>query len=121
VYVGQGCDKGANQVWEVAELGNGYDAIIANYGGNEMCMNVKGGIYIQGTEMLAWPCNTVVTTNEQFRRPENTHYPSMSGWYYIVPAGNYGLALNVAGGSGEGRNIILWSKCSCLNEAMRFG
>ena len=121
IYIESGCDKGLNQQWHVDELEDRYDALIAEYGGNALCMNVEGGDYADGTSRLAWPCNNVVTTNEQFRRPENTAYPYESSRYYIVPAEASSLALNVAGGLGDKHNIILWSQCNCDNEAWHFG
>lgn len=107
----------ANEIWRVCQLTNGYDAIMADYNGNLMCLNVKGAVYQAGTPLLAWPCNNTVTANEQFREPQNTLDPYYSLGYYIVPAGNYNLCLNVQGGVGAGHAVILWPCNNQVNEA----
>lgn len=112
---------GNNETWYIYELNDGYDEIAADYGGNLMCANVQGSSYQDGTDILAWPCNTTVTTNEQWRRPENTPDPYQSAWYFIVPAADFSLTWNVAGGLGSGHQVVLWSQCNCDNDAWTFG
>lgn len=107
---------GANQQWAWCQLSNGYDEIVSVYNGQMMCLNVSNGSYTSGTHILAWPCNTVVTGNEQWRRPENTPDPNFSGFSYLVPAGNYNLCVNVAGGLGSGHDMILFACNAQDNE-----
>ena len=118
---GGSCGNGGNnEFWYVVKLGDGYDAFELAYGGNVMCANVQGSSYQNGTDILSWPCNNTVTPNEQWRRPENTPDPYISNHYYIVPAQDWGLTWNVAGGLGSGRQIILYSQCNCDNDAWSF-
>jgi hypothetical protein len=106
---------GTNQQWALCELTNGYDEIVSDYNGNMMCLNVEDSSYTSGAHLLAWPCNTVVTGNEQWRRPENTPDGSFSGYDYLVPAGNYSLCVNVKGGLGNGNLMILYA-CNTQND-----
>jgi hypothetical protein len=108
---------GTNQQWALCELNDGYDEIVSDYNGNMMCLNVENGDYTSGEHLLAWPCNTVVTGNEQWRRPENTPDSNYSGLDYLVPAGDYNLCANVSGGLGTGHLLILYSCNSGNNEA----
>jgi ricin-type beta-trefoil lectin protein len=107
---------GANQQWAWCQLSNGYDEIVSVYNGQMMCLNVSGGNFTSGTHLVAWPCNTVVTGNEQWRRPENTPDPNFSGFSYLVPAGNFNLCVNVAGGFGSGHLMILFACNAQPNE-----
>lgn len=113
-----GCAGARNEIWVLVELPGGFDEIVADYGGNLMCFNIQGAHYTSGTNVLAWPCNNVVTANEQFRRPENTRDPS--GGFYIVPAGNFNLTLNVKGGFGDRHNIVLFTQNNDANSEWFF-
>jgi hypothetical protein len=106
---------GANQHWAECELSNGYDEIVSDYNGNLMCLNVEDGDYVSGEHLLAYPCDTSVTGNEQWRRPENTPVGD-TGYNYLVPAGDYNLCVNVAGGLGSGRLMILYACSAVSNE-----
>jgi Ricin-type beta-trefoil lectin domain-like len=112
-----GSNGGTNQQWALCELSDGYDEIVSDYNGNMMCLNVEDASYTSGEHLLAWPCNTVVSGNEQWRRPENTPDTNYSGFDYLVPAGNYSLCANVSGGLGTGHLLILYACNSQDNEA----
>ena len=107
---------GTNQQWALCELSDGYDEIVSDYNGNMMCLNVEDGSYTSGEHLLAWPCNTVVGGNEQWRRPENTPDGNFSGFDFLGPAGDYNLCANVSGGLGNGHLLILYSCNSGNNE-----
>lgn len=115
-----GCGNYAQELWDFTELQNGYDQIVAYYGGHFMCANVQGYNYSSGVQVIAYNCDQVVTSNEWFRRPENTPDPYASGWSYIVPYGNYSLTLNVWGGLGQGHAVKLYGQCNCRNDAWFF-
>ena len=108
---------GTNQQWALCQLSDGYDEIVSDYNGNLMCLNVDNASYTSGTHLLAWPCNTVVAGNEQWRRPENTPDTNYSGFFYLVPAGDWNLCANVAGGLGIGHQLVLYSCNAQDNEA----
>jgi hypothetical protein len=108
---------GSNQQWALCKLPDGYDEIVSDYNGNLMCLNVQNASYVSGEPLLAWQCDTSVAVNEQWRRPENTPDGNYSGFDYLVPAGDYNLCANVAGGFGIGHKFILYSCNSQANEA----
>jgi Ricin-type beta-trefoil lectin domain-like len=111
-----GSNGGTNQQWALCELNDGYDEIVSDYNGQLMCLNVSDASYTSGEHLLAYPCNTVVAGNEQWRRPENTPDGNYSGFDYLVPAGNYNLCANVSGGLGTGHLLILYACNSGNNE-----
>jgi hypothetical protein len=106
---------GANQQWAECELSSGYDEIVSDYDGNLMCLNVEDGDYVSGEHLLAYPCDTSVASNDQWRRPENTPIGS-TGYDYLVPAGDYNLCVNVSGGLGSGHLMILYACSAVSNE-----
>jgi hypothetical protein len=111
---------GTNQQWAECELGDGYDEIVSDYDGNLMCLNVEDADYVSGEDLLAYQCNTSVSGNEQWRRPENTP-DGDTGYDYLVPAGDYNLCVNVAGGLGVGHLMILYACNTQDNEEFIVG
>ena len=97
---------GSNEEWYVSNYSGGATSIWARYGNNYMCMNVTAYKYSSGTQILAYNCDNShggVTPNEKF-------YISCYGsWCVIKPVGNPSLCLNVAGGNGQGHNVILYA------------
>lgn len=111
--VSAGCEGGRNEIWEITPLANGYRALIANYDGYAVCM-IAGAE--SGQNAGAQLCTEPVESDMEFRRPVVSG-SCYSGWYYIIPADNWNLSLNVRGGLGEGRNIISYSK-GCYNNSI---
>jgi hypothetical protein len=110
--VSSGCEEGKDERWVITALSSGYRALIALYHETLVCMiaGPEGG-----DNAGAQPCTQPAESDMEFRRPEVSE-SCYSGWYYIVPASNYSLTLNVKGGLGEGRNIISYAKgCSTNN------
>ena len=109
--VSTSCDGGLNEAWLPALLTNGYDALIVEFNGGTYC-GYQGGLSRSLISVDNCPSNF---NAEQwwFRQPQNTPAPCASGWNYIVPAYDYSLDFNVAGGNGSRRNIILWSQSGC--------
>ena len=107
--------------WEVDQLPDGYDVLVALVAHQLFCLNVSNARYQSGTDLLLYPCNPDnPPLNEQFREWINTpdgHYPQA---FYLVPAGDWNLCLNVSGGLGAGHRIILYSCNSQNNEAFYF-
>lgn len=62
---------------------------------------------MSGSIISVVSCPRSFTEEWWFRQPKNTPAPCASGWNYIVPAYDFSLDFNVAGGNGTGRNIIL--------------
>ena len=110
--VSSGCEEGKDERWVITELSTGYRALIADYKGTLVCM-IAGPE--SGQNAGAQPCTQPVQSDMEFRRPVVSE-SCYSGWYYIIPASNYGLSLNVKGGLGEGRNIISYSKGCYVNS-----
>jgi len=106
------CGGGRNEIWDPVLLNNGYVGLAALLPGTQFACAYYNGTG-NGTQVLVSSCDGYhYPANYQWRQPGNT--PSCySGWNYIVPAQNYGQTLNVAGGLGSGRNIILWSQSGC--------
>ncbi len=104
--VTSGCEEGKDERWVITELSNGYRALIAVYSGKMVCMIAD---LESGQNAGAQPCTQPAESDMEFRRP-GVSESCYSGWYYIVPASNWNLSLNVKGGLGEGRNIITYSK-----------
>jgi hypothetical protein len=111
--VSSGCVGGANEIWKITELSTGYRAFIADYGGYAVCMTAGAET---GQNAGAQPCTNPAESYMEFRRPAVSE-SCVSGWYYIIPADNYGMSLNVRGGLGEGRNIISYPK-GCYDNSI---
>lgn len=110
--VSSGCEGGANEIWELVEVTTGYRALIADYKGTLVCM-IAGPE--SGQNAGATPCTKPLQGDMEFRRPVVSE-SCFSGFYYIIPANNYNLTLNVKGGLGQGRNIISYSKACTANS-----
>jgi hypothetical protein len=108
--VSTSCDGGLNEAFSPALLTNGYDALIVEYNGGTYCA-YQGGL--SGSIISVVSCPRSFTEEWWFRQPQNTPAPCASGWHYIVPAYDFSLDFNVAGGNGTGRNIILYSQNGC--------
>jgi hypothetical protein len=110
--VSSGCEGGANEIWELVEVTTGYRALTANYKGTLVCM-------IAGPESKqnagAQPCTKPLQADMEFRRPVVSE-SCYSGFYYIIPATNYNLTLNVKGGLGQGRNINSYPQACTTNS-----
>jgi hypothetical protein len=115
--VSSGCEGGANEIWEIVALSTGYRALIAYYKGTTVCMTAGPA---SGQNAGTQPCTDPVQSYMEFRRPVVSE-SCVGGWYYIIPAANYGLSLNVQGGLGEGRNIISYSKGCYDNSIWYYG
>lgn len=111
--VSSACEGGANEIWELAALSSGYRALIAYYDGTVVCMTAGPE---SGDRAGAQPCTNPVQSYMEFRRPVVSE-SCYSGWYYIVPAANYGLTLNVRGGLGAKREIISYP-ISCADNSV---
>jgi len=61
-----------------------------------------------------------VASYMEFRRPVVSE-SCASGWYYIIPADNYNVSLNVRGGLGESKNIISYAKGCYDNSIWYYG
>lgn len=110
-YVTNGCDSNGGENWGL-DYQNGVYAIYAQYGGHDMCLNIRGGSYTSGTPILAWGCDSGPQPDEEFYLTA-TQY---AGWFYIHSAVAHSLCLNVAGGNAPGNSIILYSCGDYSNE-----
>jgi hypothetical protein len=109
--VSTSCDGGLNEAFSPALLTNGYDALVVEYNGGTYCAH-QGGL--SGSLISVANCPSNFNDEEWwYRQPQNTPAPCASGWHYIVPAYDYSLDFNVAGGNGARRNIILYSHNGC--------
>jgi hypothetical protein len=114
-----GNHDGANQQWAVCELSDGYDAIVADYNGELMCL--RSSSYKLRALLVATGCGFTVTTNEQWRRPENTQVGD--GYSHLIPAYenevfpiSSRMCANVQHGIGAGHDLILYTCGSVSNE-----
>jgi hypothetical protein len=122
------CDGGANEVWDFAELSNGYDEIVAYYSGHLVCAMVNGDNVASGTHLSGSNCDSrSIPPSEQWRRPENTPDNYFSGdcasppcAYFIVPSQNWSLTWNIQGGGDTSGNIVLYGQGSAFNDAWWF-
>jgi hypothetical protein len=101
---------GSNEIWySQAVQSGGATPIYAEYGGHRMCMNVDRRDYASGTQIIAYNCDSGFTDNEWFTMHQD---PNAQNNWTITPtyeASGANLCLNVAGGFGNGNNIILYS------------
>ena len=115
--VSSGCEGGRNEIWEIVPLSTGYRALIAYYKGYAVCM-IAGAE--SGQNAGGQPCTNPVASYMEFRRPVVSE-SCASGWYYIIPADNYNVSLNVRGGLGESKNIISYAKGCYDNSIWYYG
>jgi hypothetical protein len=109
---------GANQIWcDVtgrATDPQGQTIIgqfeIAYYNNKYMCMDVSGQHFVSKNPIIAYPCT--YGYNELF---DITAEPVGPNTYVIATSYNPTLCLNVSGGIGVGRDIILWG-CEAVNN-----
>ena len=122
------CDGGANEVWAITELSNGYDEIVAYYSGHLVCATVDGDNVASGTHLSGTNCDSrSIPPSEQWRRPENTPDNYFNGdcgsppcAYFIVPSQNWGLTWNIQGGGSTSGNIVLYGQSGAFNDAWSF-
>jgi hypothetical protein len=106
-----GCPDGAsNEQWTIVNLGtygaDEIEAFEAHYGGNTMCLNVRGASYTEGTQIIAYNCNGGIAANEKFIVLTN---PAQPGYDLTPWGGNTSQeCLNVWGGFGDGNPIKLY-------------
>jgi hypothetical protein len=127
ILQGASCNGGTNQIWSFVLLNNGYDAIMANYGGHLVCATVHNDNVAAGTQIYGTACdNNVISPSEQWREPEHTEDPHWSHVqyrpyvFYVVPSQNFSLCWNVQGGLTEGNDIGLATQTSAKNVAWAF-
>ena len=119
------CDHGNNESWIFYELSSGYDSVYTNYSGNYDCLNVYQNSYAEFTKIYAWKCSdpTNPSSNEMFRRPENTPDDNYTNAAYLIPANQPDpnqYCLNAHGGLSSGNQIILYDCNSMDDEAWSF-
>jgi hypothetical protein len=94
------------QHWHINNIGGETD-IYAYYGGNWMCMGVYN--FGNGDQVYAFNCdnsNGGVQWYEEWKLGCNNNNQC-----WIYPWSYQQYCLNVAGGNGQGRNVVLWG-CS---------
>jgi hypothetical protein len=83
------------------------DTIQAYYGGHDMCMNVRGNNYTQGTQIWVNNCDTTIYLNELW---ELQAFNDGGVYVYaLCSAYDPGLCINVAGGLAPYNNLIVWN------------
>ncbi|MEU5164492.1 RICIN domain-containing protein [Streptomyces sp. NPDC020875] len=88
----------ANERWEPEPADWGYHRFRSVHSG--LCLNVEGGGNENGARVIQWTCGTA--DNEQWR------FVAKGRGYQIV-ARSSGKCLNVAGGVGQGRQLIQYT------------
>ncbi|MFI1014290.1 RICIN domain-containing protein [Streptomyces sp. NPDC020965] len=88
----------ANERWEPEAAGGGHFRFKSLDSGK--CLNVRGGGNENGAQIIQWPCGSAA--NEQWRFVRK-------GIGYQIVARSSAKCLNVAGGVGQGRQLIQYS------------
>jgi hypothetical protein len=83
------------------------DTIQAYYGGHDMCMNVRGNNYTQGTQIWVNDCDTTIYLNELWIL--NAFNVNGAWVYALCSAYDNNLCINVAGGIAPYYNLIVWN------------
>lgn len=99
---------GSNQLWNVAEVpDHGISDIVANYDGENVCMNVDYSDYTAGTQIIGYPCPNGPAHNELF---EFNYNVLTTNSVEIVPEyepAGANLCISIQNGFGTGHDVVL--------------
>lgn len=97
---------GSNEEWAVANTTGGETDVYAYYDQNYMCLGASS--YSQGAQVYAYNCDN---SNGGVKGYEEWKFECSTNSCMIVPWYSQGYCLNVAGGNGNGNNVVLWNSC----------
>ncbi|MBX6355869.1 MAG: RICIN domain-containing protein, partial [Micromonosporaceae bacterium] len=101
------CTGGANQQWQVFDVGGGYVQLRARHSGK--CLDVSSGSTADGARLLQWPCGS--GANQQWR------FQDAGGGYWQLVARHSGKCLDVTGAStADGATLQQWSCTGGTNQ-----
>jgi hypothetical protein len=105
-----GCHGGANQRWQLRDVGGGYVQLVAQHSGR--CLDVSGGSTANGARVLQWACHS--GTNQQWQ------LQAAGDGYVRLVARHSGGCLDVSGSStADGARLQHWACHAGTNQQWR--
>jgi hypothetical protein len=101
------CNGGANQSWQIRDLGTGYVQLVARH--SHKCLDVTGSSTADGARAQQYTCGS--GTNQQWQ------FQDLGTGYFRVVARHSGKCLDVSSFStADGANILQWTCGTGTNQ-----